>query len=113
MDRRQEGEGQETVPAIAISYADFDVSPAPQGDPERDLCLRPQPYRSLQLGLAGAAAQRDADEWTVAVRDVTPLAHGLRDLVRGNGDLDSAGRLLPQERPCPVGDASLARVGRG
>lgn len=74
-------EGQETVLAVEISRADFEWalrnaclshylrSPhenqattkrelwrAPahmQWDPERDLCLRPLPYRSLQLGLAG------------------------------------------------------------
>lgn len=46
-----------------------------QWDPERDLRLQPLPYRSLQLGLAGEAARRYADEWTVAIRDVTPLAH--------------------------------------
>jgi hypothetical protein len=34
-----------------------------QWDPERDLHLRPMPYRSLQLGLSGEAARRDADEW--------------------------------------------------
>ncbi|WP_419249523.1 DUF4291 family protein [Streptomyces griseorubiginosus] len=92
--------------AIAISYADFDSGAAPQWDPGQDLCLRPLPYRSLQLGLAGAAAQRDADEWTVAVRDVTPPAHGIRDL-------SSADALLPQEHACPVGDASFPHFGRG
>ncbi len=102
----EEGEGQETVSAVATSSANFDVRAAPQGDPEQHLCLRPQPYRSLRLGLAGAAAQRDADEWTVVVRDVTPLAHGIRDL-------SSADPLLPQEHACPAGDASFAHLGRG
>lgn len=60
-----------------------------QWDPERDLHLRPLPYRSLQLGLSGEAAQRYADEWTVAIRDVTPLAHEIHVLVR-EGDLASA-----------------------
>jgi len=43
-----------------------------QWDPERDLHLHALPYRSLQLGLAGEAVQRYADEWTVAISDVTP-----------------------------------------
>lgn len=43
-----------------------------QWDPERDLYLAALPYRSLQLGLAGEAAARYADEWTVAISDVTP-----------------------------------------
>lgn len=42
-----------------------------QWDPERDLRLRPLPYRALQLGLSGEAVRRYADEWTVSIRDVT------------------------------------------
>ncbi|WAU85243.1 DUF4291 domain-containing protein [Streptomyces sp. Qhu-G9] len=80
-----------------------------QWDPERDLRLRPLPHRSLQLGLSGEAVRRYADEWTVAIRDVTPLAHEIHALVRA-GDLDSAARLLPQERPYAVGDDVLARL---
>ncbi|KPI06064.1 Protein of unknown function DUF4291 [Actinobacteria bacterium OK074] len=77
-----------------------------QWDPERDLRLRPLPYRALQLGLSGEAVRRYADEWTVSIRDVTPLAHEIHALVRG-GDLDSAARLLPPERPYPAADELL------
>ncbi|MFG3018409.1 DUF4291 domain-containing protein [Streptomyces sp. NPDC048254] len=80
-----------------------------QWDPERDLRLQPLPYRSLQLGLSGEAVRRYADEWTVAMRDVTPLAHEIHALVSA-GDLTSATRLLPQERPYPAEDASLAHL---
>jgi hypothetical protein len=80
-----------------------------QWDPERDLHLQPLPYRSLQLGLSGEAARRYADEWTVAIRDVTPLAREIHALVNG-GDLDSAARLLPQGRPYPVEDELLAHL---
>ncbi|MGV9554235.1 DUF4291 domain-containing protein [Streptomyces sp. NPDC003522] len=80
-----------------------------QWDPERDLHLRPLPYRSLQLGLTGEAARRYADEWTVAVRDVTPLAREIHSLVRG-GDVESAARLLPGERPYVPGEGSLAHL---
>ncbi|MEV7072712.1 DUF4291 domain-containing protein [Streptomyces sp. NPDC093990] len=80
-----------------------------QWDPERDLHLRSLPYRSLQVGLSGEAVRRYADEWTVAVRDVTPLAHEIHALVCG-GDPASASRLLPRERPWPVGDAQLAHL---
>ncbi|TDC62097.1 DUF4291 domain-containing protein [Actinomadura sp. GC306] len=80
-----------------------------QWDPERDLHLRSLPYRSLQLGLRGAAARRYADEWTVSIKDVTPLAHEVRELVRGR-DLESTARLLPVERPYPAGDDLLAHL---
>lgn len=74
-----------------------------QWDPERDLHLRPLPYRSLQLGLSGEAVRRYADEWTVAIRDVTPLAREIHGLVSRN-ELDAAAGLLPQEHPYPAGD---------
>ncbi|WP_405924177.1 DUF4291 domain-containing protein [Streptomyces sp. NBC_00035] len=80
-----------------------------QWDPERDLHLQPLPYRSLQLGLAGEAVRHYADDWTVSIRDITPLAHEIHALVR-SGDLDSAARLLPQERPYPAGDEPLAHL---
>jgi hypothetical protein len=80
-----------------------------QWDPERDLHLRPLPYRSLQLGLAGEASRRYADEWTVAITDVTPLAHEIHALVQ-DGELDAAAALLPEERPYPAGEELLAHL---
>lgn len=122
-------EGQETVLAVEITREGFDwalsnaelshyeqgVHPdhaawqhtlrsAParvQWDPERDLHLNRLPYRSLQLGLAGEAARRYADEWTVSVRDVTPLAREIHELARAGRD-DEAARLLPGETPYPA-----------
>lgn len=80
-----------------------------QWDPERDLHLRPLPYRSLQLGLSGEASSRYADEWIVSISDVTPLAHEIRALVR-EGQLDSAARLLPKEQEYPAGAQLLAHL---
>ncbi|MFF2407165.1 DUF4291 domain-containing protein [Streptomyces sp. NPDC058092] len=73
-----------------------------QWDPERDLRLNRLTYRSLQLGLSGEAARRYADEWTVSIRDVTPLARRIHELVSA-GQLDDAAELLPSEVPYPVG----------
>ncbi|MER5793798.1 DUF4291 domain-containing protein [Streptomyces sp. NPDC001980] len=129
--------GQETVLSVEISRAGFEwalrhaclssyvrglhpdratwqrqLKRAPtrvQWDPERDLRLRPLPCRSLQLGLSGEAVRRYADEWTVAIRDVTPLAHEVHALVSA-GDLTSAARLLPQEHSYPLGDELLAHL---
>ncbi|MFF7377216.1 DUF4291 domain-containing protein [Streptomyces massasporeus] len=80
-----------------------------QWDPERDLHLDPLPHRSLQLGLAGEAAARYADEWIVGIEDVTPLATEVHRLVRA-GQLDSAAELLPEERPLDLDDEVLARL---
>ncbi|MFD7865595.1 DUF4291 domain-containing protein [Streptomyces sp. NPDC059783] len=124
-----EKEGQETVLAVEITREGFDwalenaalshyvrgvhpdraswqrdlrAAPARvQWDPERDLRLNRLPYRSLQLGLAGEASRRYADEWTVSIRDVTPLAREIHGLVRAGRD-DEAARLLPEERAYPA-----------
>ncbi|WP_406353725.1 DUF4291 domain-containing protein [Streptomyces sp. NBC_01635] len=132
-------EGQETVLAVEITREGFEwalahaclshyehglhadratwkrqLKRAParvQWDPERDLLLRPLPHRSLQLGLAGEAARLYADEWTVRITDVTPLAHTVHEHVR-EGDLDAARQLLPRERPYPVREESLAHLYR-
>ncbi|MEU2392489.1 DUF4291 domain-containing protein [Streptomyces sp. NPDC007369] len=79
-----------------------------QWDPERDLHLNPLPYRSLQLGLSGPASRAYADEWTVSIRDVTPLAREIHALVRA-GDEAAARALLPVETAYPAG--SLEHLG--
>ncbi|MFJ6883398.1 DUF4291 domain-containing protein [Streptomyces californicus] len=87
-----------------------------QWDPERDLHLNPLPYRSLQLGLSGEASRRYADEWTVSVRDVTPLAREIHAAVR-SGRHERAAALLPVETPLdlpaprPVAAAPAASEG--
>ena len=80
-----------------------------QWDPERDLQLRPLAHRSLQLGLAGEAARRYADDWTVSITDVTMLAHAIRTRVR-EGALQVARQLLPTEHPYPADDRLLAHL---
>ncbi|MFC9468426.1 DUF4291 domain-containing protein [Streptomyces coelicoflavus] len=97
-------------PDRAAWQRDLKRSPARvQWDPERDLHLRPLPYRSLQLGLSSEASSRYANEWIVSIRDATPLAHQIRTFV-GSGDLDTATRLLPQEQHYPAGDELLAHL---
>jgi hypothetical protein len=44
-----------------------------QWDPERSLRLGVLPYRSLQVGLSGAAVDRYVDDWIVGITDVTVL----------------------------------------
>jgi hypothetical protein len=130
-------EGQETVLAVEISREGFawalahaclshyehglhadrtdwkrQLKRAParvQWDPERDLHLRPLPHRSLQLGLTGEAARLYADEWTVSITDVTPLARSVHAHVR-NGDLGAARQLLPRESPFLVSEEALAHL---
>ncbi|MEU9027760.1 DUF4291 domain-containing protein [Streptomyces sp. NPDC048383] len=123
-------EGQETVLAVEITREGFDralagaclshyargvhpdrtswqralrAAPARvQWDPERDPHLNPLPHRALQLGLSGPASRAYADEWTVSIRDVTPLARRLHTLIR-SGHEDDVRALLPTEPPYPTG----------
>ncbi|RJL20782.1 DUF4291 domain-containing protein [Bailinhaonella thermotolerans] len=71
-----------------------------QWDPERDVHLRPLPYRSIQIGLSGEAVHRYVGEWTTGIRDVTDTAHAVRRAVR-DGDAAAIAALLPAERPYP------------
>jgi hypothetical protein len=130
-------EGQETVLAIEITREGFEwalanaclahyehglhpdratwkrqLKRAParvQWDPERDLHLQPLAHRSLQLGLAGEAADRYADKWIVSISDVTALTHAIHAHVR-DGALDAGRQLLPAERPYPASETLLAHL---
>src|SRR5262249_35120091 len=81
-----------------------------QWDPERDLHHRPLEHRAIQIGLGGEAAIRYVDEWTVAIRDVTPLMHTLHAHVRA-GDEEAATKLLPAEPPYPLSEDLAALIG--
>jgi hypothetical protein len=72
-----------------------------QWDPERDLLLRPLPYRSLQIGLEGEAIRKYVEEWIVRIEEVTPLANRIGALVSA-GQVDQASQLLPREREYPI-----------
>jgi hypothetical protein len=83
-----------------------------QWDPERDLRLRELPYRSLQLGLGGAAVPLYADEWTTGITDVTGLVREIRGHLDDN-DETRAAALLPPERPYPLPEQIAARINAG
>lgn len=72
-----------------------------QWDPERSLELRALPYRSLQVGLSGEAVHRYVDDWVVAITDITPRVHLVRDLLR-SGDDQAAAAQLPVEHAYPL-----------
>jgi hypothetical protein len=81
-----------------------------QWDPERDLALRPLAWRSLQLGLSGDASRSLANEWTLAIDDITPLVHEIRDDVEA-GRTEAALAKLPTELPYPLPADVAAVVG--
>jgi hypothetical protein len=81
-----------------------------QWDPERSLRLQALPYRSLQVGLSGEAVDRYVEEWTVAVNDITPAVHRIRDLLWA-GDDRAAAAQLPVEQIYPLPPQLDAGVG--
>jgi hypothetical protein len=130
--------GQERVLAISISRAGFEealagavlshydrslhADPAQwsrelkrspvrvQWDPERSLRLGELPYRSLQVGLGGAAVDRYVDEWIAGLEDVTGLVRSIRGRLDRDDEVGAAA-LLPVERPYPLPDPIAARLG--
>ena len=69
-----------------------------QWDPERDLLLRPQKYRTIQIGLGNEAVRHYVNEWICRILDVTTLAHEICALVQERR-LDEAKAKLPIEQP--------------
>jgi hypothetical protein len=74
-----------------------------QWDPERDPALAPLPYRSLQVGLAGAAVDRYVDEWIVSINDITPAVRAIRSR--------QPGARVPIERPYPLSPELADAIG--
>lgn len=72
-----------------------------QWDPERDLYLRPQEHRAIQIGLSKEAVQLYVNQWIKRITDVTPLAHEVHRLIQ-QGDLNGAHGLIPQEQEYPT-----------
>lgn len=66
-----------------------------QWDPERDLFGNPLEYRSIQLGLRGAAVQKYVNDWIVSIEDITEYVKKLRGQKSRGMDINS---LLPTER---------------
>ena len=78
-----------------------------QWDPERSLRGAALQIDSIQVGLSRQIIERYVKEWTVEIRDCTPLVRKLRDLI-AKGRADQAQKLLPRERVYPI-EAEVAR----
>jgi hypothetical protein len=101
-------------PAVYASYNDWKTAQREpvriQWDPDRDLWLVPTARRAIQIGLGGEAIDRYVDEWTVDIRDVTNLAHRIRDHVEAGSATDAVA-LLPLELPYPLSADMQQRIG--
>jgi hypothetical protein len=81
-----------------------------QWDPERTIRGKSLPHKRIQVGLSRHIIQRYVEEWTVEIRDVTPLVRKLDGLMR-SGHADQAEAQLPRERVYPVPAAVARRLG--
>jgi hypothetical protein len=78
-----------------------------QWDPERTISGKSLAHKSIQVGLSRHIIGAYVDEWTVEIRDVTPLVRKLYALIQ-SGHADRAKELLPRERVYPL-QAPIAR----
>ncbi len=73
-----------------------------QWDPERDIYGNPLEYRSIQLGLRGAAVHKFVNEWIVQITDISKFVEDLREQKNTRKDIQ---HLLPQEKIYKVCDS--------
>jgi hypothetical protein len=98
-------------PQFHSSYEDWqrslESSPVRiQWDPERDWKLQPiDGVRAIQIGLSGEAVERYVNQWTIAIEDVTPIAHAAAAAAKSRSPVPE----MPgaAERAYPI-DAELA-----
>lgn len=69
-----------------------------QWDPDRDIHLGRMERRAIQVGLSGEAVHKYVNEWTMAIEDITPLVHTIRNMLNAH-DLKTVNNLLPKEMP--------------
>ena len=81
-----------------------------QWDPERTITGMSLAHKSIQVGLSRHVISTYVDEWTVEIRDVTPLVRTLHALIQ-SGHADRAKELLPREGVYPLPVALARRLG--
>ena len=81
-----------------------------QWDPERTIRGASLPYRSIQVGLSRHIIEQYVNEWTLEIRNETPLVRKISALLKA-GETGKAKDLLPSERVYPVSAAIARRLG--
>jgi len=103
-------------PTVHGSEEEYRSLPRPpvriQWDPERSVTLGRLEHRSIQIGLRAEASHRYVNEWTIAIDEVSDLAHAISDHVERR-ELDRARALLPLEEPYPLPDDIVRVIGAG
>ena len=81
-----------------------------QWDTERSIRGTPLNYESIQVGLSRHIIEKYVNEWTIEIKDYTPLARKIYNLI-GAGQLEKAKAFLPKERVYPVENAIARKLG--
>ncbi|GAB4585351.1 DUF4291 domain-containing protein [Nocardia sp. IFM 10818] len=81
-----------------------------QWDPEYSLRGAKLDHRSIQVGLSRHIIDRYVEDWTVDIRDLTPLVHKMSAHLR-DGRADRAKALLPPEKTYPLTEELAERIG--
>src|SRR5690242_9426355 len=81
-----------------------------QRDPERTITGASLAHKSIQVGLSRHVIGTYVNEWTVEIRDVTPLVRKLYALIQ-SGHPDQAKERLPREREYPLPATVARRLG--
>jgi hypothetical protein len=79
-----------------------------QWDPEYSIRGAKLEHRSIQVGLSRNIVERYVDEWTVEIRDLSPIVTKISGLLKA-GQVDKAKRLLPAEKTYSL-DPAIARL---
>jgi hypothetical protein len=81
-----------------------------QWDPERTIRGKSLPAKSIQVGLSRHIIEQYANDWTIEIRDVTPLVRKIYKLLQG-GQETKARDFLPRERIYTLDQAVARRIG--
>ncbi len=80
-----------------------------QWDPERSLRGNGLPYFSIQVGLSRHIIREFAEQWVIALEDLTPRVRKIYQLLR-SGQSSKAQKLLPPEKIYPVSPETGRRL---
>lgn len=81
-----------------------------QWDPERTLRGKSLEIRSIQVGLSRHIIEKYVNEWTLEIRDYTPLTRKIYSLLQAGQEAKARG-FLPKERVYTLDPALAQRIG--
>lgn len=81
-----------------------------QWDPERTLRGKRLPVKSIQVGLSRHIIEKYVNEWTIEIRDATPLVRKMYGLLQEGQEARAKG-FLPKERVYPLNQTLVERLG--